>query len=150
MILPVDAISDINKWFASIKKKIALKLLYLSLKQKYAKRLEVIWIISDVHEITSYKSKTCLLHQNLGRHPSQSYWNVSWMEAVKVKEANQLLPSAHFGQFWGEVTFSPISLFQSKSLECFGYRLALYHEHTSSFCLERFIYLLLFNDILFL
>lgn len=61
-----------------------------------------------------------------------------------MEEANQLLPSERFAQFWGEGTFSPISLFQSKSLECRGVlatRLALYHEDTSSFSLERFIFI---------
>lgn len=60
-----------------------------------------------------------------------------------MKEANQL-PSAHFAQFWGEVTFSPISLFQSKSLECRGIlatRVALQNGDISSFPLERFIFI---------
>lgn len=122
MLFAVDAIHDINKWFASIKRKIALKLLHFSLKQKYAKRLEIIWIISDVRDSSSYKSKTCLLHQNLGRHPSQSYWNVTLNGSCQGERGK---PSAHFGQFWGEVTISPISLFLIKSLECrgcFGYQ----------------------------
>jgi len=37
-----DAVHDINNWFASIKRKISLKLQHFFLMQRYAKLLEVI------------------------------------------------------------------------------------------------------------
>lgn len=108
--------------------------------------------------LCSYRSKICLLHQNLARHLSQCYWNV-WMEAgkVEVSQTNHL-PSELFAQFRGDLTFFPISLIQSNSFECRGAlttTLVLYHEETTFFPQKRFIfvtvwwYLLSINGMLY-
>lgn len=63
-----------------------------------------------------------------------------------MKEANQLLSSAHFGQFWDEVTFSPIRLLP---LSAGVFWLHCTMKIPVPFPLKG-LYLLLFNDILFL
>lgn len=65
-----------------------------------------------------------------------------------MKEANQV----HTDQFWGEVTFSPISLCQNKSQVQGVFWLPDLHctmKTLVPFPLKD-LYLLLFNDILFL
>lgn len=154
MIFAVDAIPDINKWFACIKRKTALKLLHFSLKQKYAKCLEVIWIISDVNDISSYKSKTCLLHQNLDRLLVRAIEMWVLMEAVmsKWKKQTNFLQVYTVASFGVRLPFLSLAFYKGSLLTAGLFWLRDLHctmKTPVPFALKD-LYLLLFNDILFL
>ena len=140
MLFADDSIHDINKWFASIKRKITLKWQHFSLKRRYAKLLEAIWIISDLHDISSWEY---CVHIGVKHVYCIKTWPAVPVSAIEIwarlnggwqgeSLANHLLPSELLAQFWGDLTFFPISLTPSNSSsECRGVlntRLALYHE----------------------
>lgn len=152
MLFADDAIHDIKKWFASIKKKVSLKLQHFKSEMcktpwSYLNNQQRAWY-QFMKVPCLYRSKTCLWHQNPGKHPSQGYWNISkfewrlarWKFGKPVFFQVSLLSFLSSGVIWLPCPTPPtlsISLIQSNSsFECrsaLTARPALYHEEASFF-----------------